>query len=142
MGNGNFFNIGVVFSGLPAVLSDQEASTGVENILISLPGDATGFALNYGTFNGSDVTFLLSNGDSATLGSAGTGYAVPDFFGVTDTTPFDSVLTTSPDFVLDLNNVSYGTAGAGGSTIPEPATWLLLSGGLLGAAVVRRRRVN
>jgi hypothetical protein len=82
----------------------------------------------------------MSNGDNVTLGSAGGGsYAVPGFFGVTDSTPFDSVLMTSSDVVLNLNNVSYSEAG---STIPEPATGLLLSGGLLGATLLRRRRVN
>jgi hypothetical protein len=106
----------------------------VANIQTTLPGNVTGFALNYDTFDGSSVTFLLSNGDSVTLGSTGSGYSVPNFFGITDTTPFDSVLMTSPDWVLNLNNVSYGT------TIPEPATWLLLSGGLAVAAVLRRRR--
>jgi hypothetical protein len=86
------------------------------------------------------VTFHLSNGDDVTLGGAGDGsYAAPGFFGVTDSTPFDSVLMTSSDVVLNLNDVSYSEAS---STIPEPAIWLLVAGGLLGAAVLRRRRVN
>jgi len=134
LGNGYFFDVGTLLSGGPAVLSSQQETTGVANIQTTLPGDVTGFALNYGTSNGSGVTFLLSNGDTVTLGSTGSGYSVPNFFGITDTTPFDSVLMTSPDWVLNLNNVSYGT------TIPEPATWLLLSGGLAVAAVLRRRR--
>jgi hypothetical protein len=146
LGNGNFFNVGPLDSGDPAVLSSQlvipQETTGVPNILTTLPGDVTGFALYYGTFGGSNVTFLLSNGDSVTLGSTGSGYSVPDFFGVTDATPFDSVLMTSSDMVLNLNNVSYAAAGSTGSTIPEPATWLLVTGALLGAALLWRRRVN
>jgi len=140
LGEENFFNVGTGFLGLPPVLSAQGASTGVENILISLPGFVTGFALNYGTFGGSSVTFLLSNGDSVTQGSStGSGYSVPDFFGVTDGTAFNSVLVTSPDVTgLNLNGVSY--SGVSSNGVPEPAAWLLLSGGLAGLLVHGRRR--
>jgi hypothetical protein len=136
LSNGDFFNVGAAFSGYPAVLSSQLQSVGVANILITLPGDATGFALNYGTFYGAGVTFLLSNGDQVVQSSLGSYYAVPDFFGVTDSTPFDTVLVTSPDEVLNLNNVSYGATGS----VPEPAAWLLLSTGLAALLARGRRR--
>jgi hypothetical protein len=138
LGNGYFYDVGALIG----VLSSQQESTGVANILTTLPGDVTGFALNYGTFDGKSVTFTLSNGYAVTQSSSGSGYSVPDFFGITDTTPFGTVLMTSPDWVLNLNNVLYGAAGASGSTIPEPATWLLLAGGLAVAGLLRRRRVN
>jgi len=132
-----FLNVGVAWSGYPAVLSSQVLTTGLANILTTLPGDVTGLALYYGTWNGLDVTFGLSNGDSVVLGSTAGAYSVPDFLGITDTTPFDSVLATSPDSIgLNLNDVSYGT------TIPEPGTWLLVAGGLAVAALFRRRRTN
>jgi hypothetical protein len=132
LSNGNFFNVGVLFSGDPAVLSSQEQTVGVPNIMIAFPNPITAFALNYGTFNGSDVTFALSNGDSITQGSTGSGYAVPNFVGATDTTSFTSVLITTPDAVLNLNNVSYGAAVA---VVPEPATLSLISIGIPGIVV-------
>jgi hypothetical protein len=125
LSNGDFFNVGVLFSGDPAVLSSQGQSVGVANILITLPGPETTFALNYGTFNGSAVTFLLSSGPSFTESSTGSDYAVPDFFSVTST-PFTSVLVTSPDDVLNLNNVQFSSA------TPLPSTWLMLLSGFVG----------
>ena len=136
LSNGNFFNVGFLFSGDPAVLSSQEQTTGIPNILITFPNPVTAFAFNYGTFNGSAVTFLLSNGDSITQGSTGSGYAVPDFVGATDTTSFTSVLVTTPDTVLNLNNVSYGSL----VPIPEPASLSLLSIGIAGIAGYRSLR--
>jgi hypothetical protein len=61
LGNANLFDIGPLFSGDPAVLSSQEATTGVENIMITFPNATSFFSINYGTFNGSAVTFALSN---------------------------------------------------------------------------------
>ncbi|HYW48403.1 MAG TPA: PEP-CTERM sorting domain-containing protein [Bryobacteraceae bacterium] len=125
LSNGNFFNVGSLFSGDPAVLSSQQQTVGVANILITLPVAVTAFALNYGygTFFGSNVTFALSDGSTITQGSTGSGYSVPDFFGVTSNTPFNSVLVTSSDFVLNLNNVVYGTAS---TAVPEPSAIILL----------------
>jgi hypothetical protein len=136
LSDGELLNVGFGVSGDPAVLSSQNQTTGVPNILTSLPGDVTGFALYYDTFDGSSVNFTLSNGQIITQGSSGNGYSALDFLGVTDTTPFNSVLVTSSGFGLNLNNVSYGQMA------PEPATWLLLAGGLAAAALLRRRRVN
>jgi hypothetical protein len=123
LSNGNFFNVGVDFSGDPAVLSSQEQTIGVANILITLPTTADSLSLNYGTFNGSDVAFALSSGGTFTQGSSGSGYAVPDFFSVSGS--FTSVLVTSPDSVLNLNNVTY-------STIPEASTYTMLLLGFAG----------
>jgi len=136
LSNGNFFNVGVLFSGDPAVLSSQEQTTGVPNILITLPEAVTSLSFSYGTFDGSGVSFLLSNGYTTTLGSTGSGYVVPDFFGITDTVPFTTVLlTTSSTEVLNLNNVAYG------STIPEASTWVMMVAGFaaLGFASYRRK---
>jgi hypothetical protein len=133
LSNGNFFNVGVDFSGDPAVLSSQEQSIGVANILITLPTTADSLSLNYGTFNGSDVTFTLSSGGTFTQGSTGSGYAVPDFFSVSGS--FTSVLVTSPDFVLNLNNVTY-------STIPEASTWAMLLLGFAGLGFAGYRKTN
>ena len=137
LSDGVFFNIGPLWSGFPAVLSSQEQTVGVANILITLPSATTFFSLNYGTFNGSSVSFALSNGYSTTLASTGgNGYDVPDVFSITSS-PFTTVLVTSPDFVLDINNSAYGTLG---TTTPEPNTLVLLTSGLLALGGGFRRR--
>jgi hypothetical protein len=105
LSDGTFFNVGTGFSGEPPVLSSQEATFGVGNILITFPSAVTAFALDYGTFDGSSVTFTLGNGDTFTQGSTGSGYSVPDFAGASDSTPFTSVLVTSSDTVLNIGNV-------------------------------------
>jgi hypothetical protein len=135
LGDGTFFNVGHLFSGSPAVLSDQGGS-GVENILITFPTAVSAFGLNYGTFFGSDVTFS-TGADSTTQGSLGSGYDVPQFLGATSTTPFTSVLVTSPDEVMNINNVSFANAAT-----PEPSFYAVLGLGLIGLAYfgIRRRR--
>jgi hypothetical protein len=51
LSNGNLFNVSTGFSGAPAVLSSQQQTVGIPNILISLPQFAYGVTINYGTFN-------------------------------------------------------------------------------------------
>lgn len=130
--NSNLFDVGPLFSGDPAVLSSQEGD--LENILITLPTSSSNFSVEYGTFDGSDVTFLLSNGMSFTQGSTGSGYLTPDFFSYSGG-PITSVLITSPDFVLNINYITYN-----GSTTPEPGTLVMLGSGVLAAAGALRRR--
>jgi hypothetical protein len=136
LGNGDLFNVSPEFSTAPPVVSDQQATSGLENILITFPTPVSAFALNYGTFGGSAVTFTLSNGDTFAQGSTGSGYFVPDFAGATDNS-FTSVLLTSPDYVLNVNNVSYANANA---TTPEPSFYAALAVGLIGLAFFQRRR--
>ena len=119
-----------------AISSQQGA---LSNILITLPDATRAFSLGFGAWNyphhPATATFLLSNGDSFTLGaSGGFNYDVPDFFGVTDTTPFTSVLVTSNEVVMNVGRVAYG--------VPEPTTWAMMLLGFfgLGAALRRRRR--
>lgn len=137
IGLANLFNVGPQFSGDPAVLSSQEAAVGLENIMITLPNATNFFSINYGTFNGSDVTFLLGNGASFTQGSTGSGYLTPDFFSVTEGTAFSTILITSPDFVMNINNITYNTNG----TTPEPGTLIMLGSGVLAAAGAVRRKM-
>jgi hypothetical protein len=136
LSNGNFFNVGFLFSGFPAVLSSQEQTIGVPNILVTLPVFSTAFAVNYGTFGGSAVTFLLSNGDHFTLGSTASGYQVPDLFSVTDS-PFNTILITTPNGLdaLDINNIFY-------TPISEPGTLAIMFGsGIFGLVGVLRRKL-
>jgi hypothetical protein len=135
LSDGNFFNVGPLYSGVPAVLSSQEQSTGVPNILITLPEATTTFSVGFTTFDGSDVTFLLSNGGSFVQSSSAGGYQITDLFSVTST-PFTTVLiTTSDSDGLSINDITYGA-------VPEPATWAMMMVGFagLGAAAGLRRK--
>ena len=150
LGNGYFFNIGPDFEivpgtpasngALPVLSSQQQDSGGVANILITLAAPVKAFALNFDTFFRADVTFTLSNGDTLTLGSGGNAYDLKGFFGVVDSNPFNTILLTSSDPVLNLNELKLGAAVA---PIPEPATWVMLllgfaGFGLFGARSARR----
>jgi PEP-CTERM motif-containing protein len=140
LSDGDFFNIGSGWSGTPAVLSSQAQNIGVANILITLSAPVTAFSLNFGTFNGVDVNFLLSNGDTTTTGSTFNlvdFYSVNDFFGVTNDTPFTSILVTSTDEALNLNNISFGSAV---SAIPEPSTWAMMMLGFASIALLGYRQ--
>lgn len=137
LSNGFLFNVGLAFSGSPAVLSSQQQTEGLANILITLAAPVKAFALNFDTFFGSDVTFTLSNGDTLTLGSAGKAYDPGSFFGVVDNNPFSTILLTSSDAVLNLNELKLGAAV---TPIPEPATWVMLVLGFLGIGVFGARR--
>jgi len=133
LGDANLFNVGSLFSGDPAVLSSQGETFGVANILVDLPNFTTFFGVDYGTFFGSPVTFLASNGATATFGSTAAGYQTLDT--VTYNGPgINWVLITSPDFVLNINNITYNT--------PEPGTLVLLGSGLLALGGAARRKFN
>ena len=137
LGNASLFNVGPLFSGLPAVLSSQTANVGADNILITLPNATTFFSVNFGTYFPASVTFLLGNGDSFTQAGTGSGYNTPDFFSVTST-PFSTVLITasSTDLAMHINNITYN----GSTTTPEPGTLVMLGSGVLVAAGALRRR--
>ena len=146
LGNGHFFNIGPgfevvpgdgAFNGTSPVLSSQQQDFGVANILITLAAPVNAFALNFDTFYGADVTFTLSNGEELTLGSGGNAYDLQGFFGVVDTNPFNTILLTSSDAVLNINALKLGAAVA---PIPEPATWAMLILGFAGIGVLAYRR--
>ena len=138
----DLFNIGSLDSGNPAVLSSA-SSNGDANILITLPQPMTALALDYSTWNGSPVAFALSNGtlfNQASTAVSG-NFTVPDFFGVKATSPFQSVMLTSPDLALNLNNVSF-VSSLPSASVPEPETWPVLAGFLIflaGTALWRKQ---
>jgi hypothetical protein len=65
------------------------------------------------------------------------GCLTPDSFSFTSA-PLTSVEITSPDFVLNINNISYNS----GTTVPEPGTLVMLGSGTIGLAGVLRRKIN
>lgn len=79
------------------------------------------------------MTFLASNGATATFGSTAAGYQTLDsvFY---NGPAINWVLITSPDFVLNINDISYNT--------PEPGTLVLLGSGLLALGRAVRRKFN
>lgn len=133
LGSALLFNVGSnYYIGPVAVLTSQQEGSGVANILIGLPTFATNFSVDYSTFNGSAVSFLLSNGASFTQASTGgAGYTLGNNFSVTST-PFNSVLVTSPDYVLSIGNITY-TAG-----VPEPGAWAMMLIGFAGLGAMAR----
>jgi len=137
LSDGNLWNVGSLFSGYPAVVSSQQQTFGVANIQTTLPWVSTFWAISYGTFYGSPVTFLASNGDTATFGS--TGGALGGFYNTPDGVAYNGpaiswVLITSPDSVLSVNNVQFNT--------PEPGTIAMLGSGLLVLGGALRRKIG
>src|ERR1017187_4447416 len=106
LSDGNFWLIGTGFGANPPDLSSQQQTFGVANILVTLPVYATYFSVNYGTFNASPVTFLASNGATATFGSTGSGYLTPD--NVYYNGPaYNTMLMTPADYVFNISSTSY-----------------------------------
>jgi hypothetical protein len=137
--NGGFFNVGPVFSSQPAVLAAQQLDFDLVNILITFAGPVTAFSLDFGTFGGYDVNFVLSNGQTVTKTTTAGVFETKNFFGATDSTPFTTVLLTSADESLFLNNVKVGAAV---SAVPEASTWAMLLFGFAGLAFVGYRRTR
>jgi hypothetical protein len=127
LGNPNLYDVGVLFSGSPAVLSSQQETTGLANILIEFAAPTTNFELLYGTFNGSAVTFTNDAG-TVTLGSTGSGYNTPDVYSYVGSA-ITFLQITSPDFVLNIRG-----------TVPEPSSFALLGLGGLGLVIRAYRR--
>ncbi|MEI8017125.1 MAG: PEP-CTERM sorting domain-containing protein [Schlesneria sp.] len=147
LGNGFFYVIGTGYSaGLPTapVISSQRETTGVANIQITFDFAVSGFALNFGTRNGSDVSFQLFNNSTIvdTFTKASTGgnaYNTTNFVGATDT-PFTSVLIKTTDQFLNINNVADSSPSNSDSAVPEPSTFFLLGLGGIGLFVRALRR--
>jgi hypothetical protein len=145
LGNRDFHNVGPAFFGsngpVPVLssqgLNEQGQVDGLANILITLAAPVTAFALNFDTFYGSNVTFTLSDGETWTLGSGANGYDLKGFFGVVDNDPFTTILLTSKDVALNINELKFSEAVA---PIPEPATWVMLVLGFFGIGAFGARR--
>jgi hypothetical protein len=145
LSDGLLFNVGTAFSGEAfPVVSSQSETSGVGNLLITLPSLAKAISVTYGTFNGTSVTFALSNGSTGAFASTGGGYATPDVYNSGLQTAFGSLqLTTGIGDYLQISSLTY-TTDDGQSAVPEPASWAMMVGGfgLIGGALRRRQRTS
>ncbi|WP_293681469.1 PEPxxWA-CTERM sorting domain-containing protein [uncultured Phenylobacterium sp.] len=141
IGDGDVFLVGPGFSGNAfSVLSHQQLISGTPNFRVNLPDPVTAFGVNLSEFQGSDIDFEFSNGDSFTLtGLSPSGYDPTTFFGAISTSAFSSVLIRSTGGVeeaLNIQSVSFG------GVVPEPTSWALMIGGFgMAGAALRRRRL-
>jgi hypothetical protein len=122
----NFFHV--------TILDSQFSSTTNDNILITLPHAVTAAAFDFGSNNGSTVTFALSTGDTFTRST--TAQSI-QFVGLTSTLPFTTVEFSQPTGGgLVLQDLVFGTA------VPEPGSITLVatSGLVLLGYGLRRRR--
>ncbi|MDQ3254692.1 MAG: PEP-CTERM sorting domain-containing protein, partial [Acidobacteriota bacterium] len=128
------------------VLSTQQGSP-TRTLHIVLPGAVTAVGFDTNNFLFDPVTNLtitatLSNGDVTSYTATPGG----GFFGFT-TTPAILNLTMTGTVIniggggFNIDNFTFGQASGGATTVPEPATILLLGTGLAGiAAKIRSRR--
>ena len=135
-GNSLLYVIEAGFYYSTAVLSFQQSPTPVDSLVVTLPAPTTAFGADFGAFEGNGWTFSLSNGDVLT----GTAPALDGlaFFGVTSTTPFNSLVISSSNGVDNIDNVTVGAAVASAS-VPEPASLTLICTGIA-AGLARGRR--
>jgi hypothetical protein len=125
------------------VVSSQGSTSGVDNLVVTLPGASTAFAFDgnsfinsSGSFGANPLTVTLSNGDSFTFTHPPDG--TYGFIGVTDTTAFTSITITDSTNggggTMNLADVSFGAA------VPEPSSLALLAIGVAGVVGLRMRR--
>lgn len=122
--NGNLYAIGQNFY-YPgtSVLSSQQTTIGLNNIVVTLPGLFTAFAVDVGSFGASNVTFTLSTGDVFNINTP--NYPAFSFVGFASTLAFNSVRIETTDNVLNIDNVSFATA------VPVPSGMILAGVGVI-----------
>lgn len=138
---GYFYDLSPSFYPIPGpVLTEEAAGAGTTaSILITLPSATTGIAFDFGNY--SSATITLSNGDVDVTNPNNlddfNGYNTPQFFGITDTSSFHSVLISNSDYYdLTIANVAYAPAEI--SATPEASYRTLLILMLFGLYLRRR----
>jgi hypothetical protein len=107
----------------------------VNSLTITLPTSVTAFGLNFGSFDGSTVSFLLSNGFSTTIGTSST-FGTLQFAGFLSNQAFNTITLSLPSLEgWIVSSVITATA-----TTPLPAALPLFATGLGLAGFVARRR--
>ena len=108
----------------------------INSLTITLPTSVTAFGLNFGSYNGSAVSFLLSNGFSTTIGTS-SNFGTLQFAGFLANQAFDTITLSLPsiDEAWFVSSVTTATA-----TTPLPAALPLFATGLGLVGFVARRR--
>jgi hypothetical protein len=160
--DGQFHNLGVSPIGLPSVFTGREVASSVGSVELKNPGVSSPPALTSGSISPGDVvgpatslvsTIMLASYSQTTLnlptttpviglklsdGSfpSNTGYGWVSF-SITDNGPGNY-------FNVAVTGWGYETSGAAitYSPVPSPSTLALAAAGLLGGAMVRRRRAR
>lgn len=135
--NGNLFILGdgVYYPGT-AVISSQESTTAFNDLLITLPARVTALGFWFGDFGGDTATITLSDGQFAQPTAAVAPYL--GFFGVAAPGGITSVDITTPDPVMNLSSLSYGTT----TVTPEPSALLLLATVIAIMGLLLRKRLR
>jgi hypothetical protein len=138
-GDGNMFVLGKnYYYANNSVLSSQQQTRGVANILVTLPKPSTAIATDYGIVNVGTMypfTFLLSTGDSFTR--VNTGGPNLEFIGFISDTPIKTIEISVPRLgdAMNIDNFTFGNA------VPEPTSLFLLAiGGLAATMYCRKTR--
>jgi hypothetical protein len=115
-----------------AVITSQESTTPFNDLLITLPDAVTALGFYFGDAYGDTATITLSDG-TVQLQTALAGPYL-GFFGVTAPGGVTQVDITTPDVVMNVSDVSYG------SSVPEPIAPILSGMGIALIGVLLRRR--
>ncbi|MGI9418619.1 MAG: PEP-CTERM sorting domain-containing protein [Geminicoccaceae bacterium] len=123
--------------------------SGGEQATFDFVNPITAFAIDIITSAAGDGAYQanISTGDNLdSIAQVFPGGLTGQFIGFTSDTPFTAVtITALTGFDYTLDTLVFGDAsaldsGGGPTDVPEPSALLLLSGGLIGIALVRRRR--
>ncbi len=115
---------------------------------VTLPIGVTAFAANLFNSNSNSPSSFTVTVLGTPLTAPTLNLPTPAFFGVTSDTPIPSVdltLASGGGSYAFLDNFQWGTStvsggGGGGDQAPEASTLLMIGSGLLGVALLRKRR--
>jgi hypothetical protein len=134
-----------------AILSSQQSATGIDSLVITLPGLFGAVGVDFGSLTAQVFTFTdLTPGHSGGNVTSG-GPATPSltFFGYIADTPGDDPLSIikisvagqvgSRSNALNIDNFSFASP-VRNTGVPEPLTLSLFGAGVAGAVAMRRRK--
>jgi hypothetical protein len=124
---------------VPYAVNSTYSGPLADQIVITLPGTATAFALDFNTlFASTTETFTLSNGFSTSVSNTANISSGPnsEFIGFISTVPFNTITLSVPNG-QSLAIADFTTAT---SAVPEPSTWAMMLLGFAGLGFMAYRR--